>query len=153
RPNGRREYLRWAVNAFRLATSGVKPETQIHTHIAYSSRAEIVQAIEELDADVTAIVASRSIDWVLDALKKDADQGHGLSHGVGPGVYESRSARIPDIDELDRALTAAAAAVTPERLWANPDGGLKTRHYWQLEPSLRNMVAAARRVRRRSESE
>ncbi|MFI5781673.1 5-methyltetrahydropteroyltriglutamate--homocysteine S-methyltransferase [Nocardia sp. NPDC051570] len=151
RPSGRREYLRWAVNAFRLATSGVKPETQIHTHIAYSSRAEIVRAIEELDADVTAIVASRSIDWVLNALKEDAAEGHGLSHGVGPGIYESRSARIPDIDELDAALTAAAEAVTPDRLWANPDGGLKTRHYWQLEPSLRNMVAAARRVRRRAE--
>ncbi|QIS23108.1 5-methyltetrahydropteroyltriglutamate--homocysteine S-methyltransferase [Nocardia terpenica] len=151
RPSGRREYLRWAVNAFKLATSGVAPQTQIHTHIAYSSRAEIVQAIEELDADVTAIVASRSIEWVIEALQEDAQEGHGLSHGVGPGVYESRSARIPDIDELDGLLTAAAAAVTPERLWANPDGGLKTRHYWQLEPSLRNMVAAARRVRRRAE--
>ncbi|WP_280266259.1 5-methyltetrahydropteroyltriglutamate--homocysteine S-methyltransferase [Nocardia wallacei] len=151
RPDGRTEYLRWAVNAFRLATSGVKPETQIHTHIAYSGRAEIVRAIEELDADVTAIVATRSLEWVLKALKDDAEEGNGLSHGVGPGVYESRSARIPDIDEIDGLLTAAAEAVTPERLWANPDGGLKTRHSWQLEPSLRNMVAAARRVRRRAE--
>ncbi|NEW32243.1 5-methyltetrahydropteroyltriglutamate--homocysteine S-methyltransferase [Nocardia cyriacigeorgica] len=152
RPEGRKEYLRWAVGAFRLATSGVKPETQIHTHIGYSGRAEVVEAIEQLDADVTAIVATRSIEWVLKALKEDCASGHGLSHGVGPGVYESRSARIPDIDELDELLTAAAEAVTPERLWANPDGGLKTRHYWQLEPSLRNMVAAARRVRRRAEA-
>ncbi|QIS16142.1 5-methyltetrahydropteroyltriglutamate--homocysteine S-methyltransferase [Nocardia arthritidis] len=151
RPEGRAEYLRWAVGAFRLATSGVAPETQIHTHIGYSGRAEVVEAIEELDADVTAIVATRSIEWVLKALKTDSASGHGLSHGVGPGVYESRSARIPDIDELDELLTAAAEAVTPERLWANPDGGLKTRHYWQLEPSLRNMVAAARRLRRRVE--
>ncbi|MCX4098837.1 5-methyltetrahydropteroyltriglutamate--homocysteine S-methyltransferase [Nocardia sp. alder85J] len=151
RRSGRHEYLRWAVNAFRLATSGVRADTQIHTHIAYSGRAEIVQAIEELDADVTAIVATRSIEWVLNALNEDAAGGHGLSHGVGPGIYESRSARIPDIDELDELLTAAAAAVTPHRLWANPDGGLKTRHYWQLEPSLRNLVAAARRVRRRAE--
>lgn len=149
RPEGRAEYLRWAVGAFRLATSGVRAETQIHTHIGYSGRAEVVEAIEELDADVTAIVATRSIEWVLNALKEDCASGHGLSHGVGPGVYESRSARIPDIDELDELLTAAAEAVTPERLWANPDGGLKTRHYWQLEPSLRNMVAAARRIRRR----
>ncbi|MQY18164.1 5-methyltetrahydropteroyltriglutamate--homocysteine S-methyltransferase [Nocardia macrotermitis] len=148
-----REYLRWAVNAFRLATSGVRAETQIHTHIAYSGRAEIVRAIEELDADVTAVVATRSIEWVLKALADDTEEGHGLSHGVGPGVYESRSARIPDIDELDELLTAAAAAVTPERLWANPDGGLKTRHGWQLEPALRNMVAAARRVRRRAEAQ
>lgn len=150
RPEGRAEYLRWAVGAFRLATSGVKAETQIHTHIGYSGRAEVVEAIDELDADVTAIVATRSIEWVLKALKADSGTDHGLSHGVGPGVYESRSARIPDIDELDELLTAAAEAVTPERLWANPDGGLKTRHYWQLEPSLRNMVAAARRVRRRA---
>ncbi|WP_330233285.1 5-methyltetrahydropteroyltriglutamate--homocysteine S-methyltransferase [Nocardia sp. NBC_00508] len=152
RPEGRAEYLRWAVGAFRLATSGVQAETQIHTHIGYSGRAEVVEAIEQLDADVTAIVATRSIEWVLRALKEDCASGHGLSHGVGPGVYESRSARIPDIDELDELLTAAAEAVTPHRLWANPDGGLKTRHYWQLEPSLRNMVAAARRIRRRVES-
>ncbi|MBH0778275.1 5-methyltetrahydropteroyltriglutamate--homocysteine S-methyltransferase [Nocardia bovistercoris] len=150
RPEGRAEYLRWAVAAFRLATSGVGPATQIHTHISYSGRAEVVGAIEELDADVTAIVATRSIEWVLKALTEDYASGHGLSHGVGPGVYESRSARIPDIDELDELLTAAAAAIGPERLWANPDGGLKTRHYWQLEPSLRNLVAAARRVRRRA---
>ncbi|MFC8047426.1 5-methyltetrahydropteroyltriglutamate--homocysteine S-methyltransferase [Nocardia sp. NPDC057353] len=149
RPEGRPEYLRWAVAAFRLATSGVRPETQIHTHIGYSGRAEVVQAIEELDADVTAIIATRSIEWVIDALAEDYASGNGLSHGVGPGVYESRSARIPDIDELDEQLTAAAKAVGAERLWANPDGGLKTRHYWQLDPSLRNMVAAARRVRRR----
>ncbi|WP_040828225.1 5-methyltetrahydropteroyltriglutamate--homocysteine S-methyltransferase [Nocardia jiangxiensis] len=148
-----REYLRWAVNAFRLATSGVRAQTQIHTHIAYSGRAEIVRAIEELDADVTAIVATRSIEWVLKALADDTEEGHGLSHGVGPGVYESRSARIPDIDELDELLTAAATALTPGRLWANPDGGLKTRHHWQLEPALRNLVAAARRVRRRAESQ
>lgn len=153
RPKGRAEYLRWAVGAFKLATSGVKPETQIHTHIGYSSREDVVQAIEELDADVTAIVATRSIEWVLNSLAEDCAEGVGLSHGVGPGVYESRSARIPDIDELDELLTAAAKAVTPQRLWANPDGGLKTRHHWQLDPSLRNMVAAARRVRRRAEAE
>ncbi|MGN2635603.1 5-methyltetrahydropteroyltriglutamate--homocysteine S-methyltransferase [Nocardia takedensis] len=150
RPDGRPEYLRWAVAAFRLATSGVGPATQIHTHIGYSGRADVVQAIEELDADVTAIVATRSIEWVLEALTEDYASGRGLTHGVGPGVYESRSARIPDIDELDELLTAAAEAVTPQYLWANPDGGLKTRHYWQLEPSLRNLVAAARRVRRRA---
>ncbi|MFI1918912.1 5-methyltetrahydropteroyltriglutamate--homocysteine S-methyltransferase [Nocardia sp. NPDC020380] len=152
RPKGRAEYLRWAVGAFKLATSGVRPETQIHTHIGYSSRGDVLQAIEELDCDVTAIVATRSIEWVLEALKEDTAEGRGLTHGVGPGVYESRSARIPDIDELDELLTAAAEAVSPERLWANPDGGLKTRHHWQLDPSLRNMVAAARRVRRRAEA-
>ncbi|UYP18214.1 5-methyltetrahydropteroyltriglutamate--homocysteine S-methyltransferase [Rhodococcus sp. Z13] len=145
RQDGRAEYLDWAVDAFRLATGGAKPETQIHTHLTYSSQATVVEAIERLDADVTAIVATRSIRWVLDAIKDRA-----LSHGVGPGVYESRSARIPDIDELDELLTEAAESVELDRLWANPDGGLKTRHHWQLDPSLRNLVAAARRLRRRA---
>ncbi|MCQ4120828.1 5-methyltetrahydropteroyltriglutamate--homocysteine S-methyltransferase [Rhodococcus tibetensis] len=148
REDGREAYLEWAVDAFRLATGGAKPETQIHTHLTYTSRASVVDAIERLDADVTAIVATRSITWVLDAIKERA-----LTHGVGPGVYESRSARIPDIDELDELLTEASESVSLERLWANPDGGLKTRHYWQLEPSLRNLVAAARRLRRRAEKE
>jgi 5-methyltetrahydropteroyltriglutamate--homocysteine methyltransferase len=150
RHRGREEYLRWAVGAFRLATSGVKAETQIHTHIGYSGLQIVVDAIDELDADVTAIVATRSIDWVLEALHGDVSEGAGLTRGVGPGVYESRSARIPDIDELDELLTRAAESVDVDRLWANPDGGLKTRHGWQLEPSLRNLVAAARRIRRRA---
>ncbi|MBJ8347812.1 5-methyltetrahydropteroyltriglutamate--homocysteine S-methyltransferase [Antrihabitans sp. YC2-6] len=153
REKGRDEYLRWAVAAFKLATSGVKPETQIHTHIGYSGLQIVVDAIEQLDADVTAIVATRSIKWVLEALKGDVSEGEGLTRGVGPGVYESRSARIPDIDELDELLSLAADAVDIDRLWANPDGGLKTRHHWQLEPSLRNLVAAARRLRRRAAKE
>lgn len=152
REKGRAEYLRWSVAAFRLATSGVRPETQIHTHIGYSGLQIVVDAIEELDADVTAIVATRSIEWVLEALQGDVSEGAGLTRGVGPGVYESRSARIPDIDELDELLTKASDAVDIDRLWANPDGGLKTRHHWQLDPSLRNLVAAARRLRRRSRS-
>ncbi|MFF0817291.1 5-methyltetrahydropteroyltriglutamate--homocysteine S-methyltransferase [Rhodococcus sp. NPDC003318] len=145
RAGGRSEYLGWAVDAFTLATGGAKPQTQIHTHLTYTSRAEVVDAIERMDCDVTAIVATRSIEWVLDAIKERK-----LTHGVGPGVYESRSARIPDIDELDGLLTEAAESVDLDRLWANPDGGLKTRHYWQLEPSLRNLVAAAHRLRRRA---
>ncbi|MFC4605234.1 5-methyltetrahydropteroyltriglutamate--homocysteine S-methyltransferase [Rhodococcus kronopolitis] len=146
RAGGRTEYLDWAVDAFRLATGGAKPGTQIHTHLAYTSQASVVDAIERMDCDVTAIVATRSISWVLEAIKERK-----LTHGVGPGVYESRSARIPDIDELDELLSEAAKSVELDRLWANPDGGLKTRHYWQLEPALRNMVAAARRLRRRGE--
>lgn len=150
REKGRAEYLRWAVGAFKLATAGVRADTQIHTHIGYSGLQIVVDAIEHLDADVTAIVATRSIEWVLEALKGDVSEGAGLTHGVGPGVYESRSARIPDIDELDELLSEAAVSVDIDRLWANPDGGLKTRHYWQLDPSLRNLVAAARRLRRRA---
>ncbi|NUS42615.1 MAG: 5-methyltetrahydropteroyltriglutamate--homocysteine S-methyltransferase [Mycobacteriaceae bacterium] len=150
RAAGREEYLRWSVGAFRLATAGVRAETQIHTHIPYSGLAEMVEAIEAMDVDVTAVVATRSIDWVLGAIAGDVSEGAGLTRGVGPGVYESRAARIPDIDELDELLTRAAESIPLDRLWANPDGGLKTRHYWQLEPSLRNMVAAARRLRRRA---
>ncbi|MGL6235374.1 MAG: 5-methyltetrahydropteroyltriglutamate--homocysteine S-methyltransferase [Segniliparus sp.] len=145
RAQGRRKYLDWAVGAFRLATGGAKPATQIHTHLEYSSLGLVVEAFEQMDCDVTALVATRSIAWVLQQLRNG-----GLSCDVGPGVYESRSARIPDIDELDERITEALKFVDFDRLWVNPDGGLKTRHYWQLQPSLRNMVAAARRHRRRA---
>lgn len=94
----------------------------------------------------TETVATRSIDWVLDQITAS---GTAIKRDVGPGVYESRSAAVPDIDEIDERIQRAARAIDPDRLWVNPDGGLKTRHYWQLEPSLRNMVAAARRERRR----
>ncbi|MGZ8178453.1 5-methyltetrahydropteroyltriglutamate--homocysteine S-methyltransferase [Williamsia sp. SKLECPSW1] len=146
RERGREGYLDWAVSAFKLAVGGAKPETQIHTHLGYSSIGQVVEAFDALDADVTSIVATRSIDWVLDQL---VNSGTPIQRGVGPGVYESRSAAIPDIDEIDARIQRAVLAIDPERLWVNPDGGLKTRHYWQLEPSLRNMVAAARRQRRR----
>ncbi|WP_026919085.1 5-methyltetrahydropteroyltriglutamate--homocysteine S-methyltransferase [Gordonia shandongensis] len=146
RERGREGYLDWAVSAFKLAVGGAKPETQIHTHLGYSSIGKVVDAFNKMDADVTSIVATRSIDWVLTEL---VERGTALEREVGPGVYESRSAVIPDIDTIDERLTLATRAVAPDRLWANPDGGLKTRHYWQLEPALRNMVAAARRQRRR----
>ncbi|OZG30181.1 5-methyltetrahydropteroyltriglutamate--homocysteine S-methyltransferase [Williamsia sp. 1138] len=149
RERGRAGYLDWAVNAFKLAVGGAKAQTQIHTHIGYSSIASVVEAFDALDADVTSIVATRSIGWVLDQI---TSSGTAIEREVGPGVYESRSAAIPDIDEIDERIKRAAAAIDPERLWVNPDGGLKTRHYWQLEPSLRNMVAAARRQRRRIEA-
>lgn len=148
RERGRQGYLDWAVNAFRLAVGGAKPETQIHTHLGYSSITRVVEAFEAMDADVVSVVATRHLDWVFAQLAK----GTTLSHGVGPGVYESRSALIPEIDEIDDLIQLAARYIDPKRLWVNPDGGLKTRHYWQLEPSLRNMVAAARRERRRVES-
>ncbi|MDV8001581.1 5-methyltetrahydropteroyltriglutamate--homocysteine S-methyltransferase [Rhodococcus sp. IEGM 1408] len=139
----RGSYLDWAVATFRLASAGARPDTQIHTHLGYSSLQEMKEAIEGLDADVTAIVATRSIDWVLDALTD-----HALTRQVAPGVYESRSGFVPDIDLLHERLLKGVAAVGVERLWAVPDGGLKTRYTWQLEPSLRNLVTAARRIRR-----
>ena len=139
----RRSYLDWAVGTFRLASAGARPETQIHTHLTYSSQHVMTEAIEELDADVTNIVATRSIGWVLDALEDQT-----LTRQVAPGVYESRSGFVPDIDLLHERLLRAVDAVGVERLWAVPDGGLKTRYAWQLEPSLRNLVTAARRIRR-----
>jgi len=139
----RRAYLDWAVDTFRLASAGARPDTQIHTHMTYSSLQVMKEAIEELDADVTNIVATRSIEWVLDALTD-----HTLTRQVAPGVYESRSGFVPDIDLLHERLLRAADAVGVGRLWAVPDGGLKSRYTWQLEPSLRNLVTAARRIRR-----
>ncbi|PYE15106.1 5-methyltetrahydropteroyltriglutamate--homocysteine methyltransferase [Williamsia limnetica] len=148
RERGRAGYLDWAVDAFKLAVGVARTETQIHAHLGYSSIPKVVEAFDALDSDVTSIVATRSIDWVLDQI---TSSGTAIKRGVGPGVYESRSAAIPDIDEIDERIQRAAAAVGSDRLWVNPDGGLKTRHYWQLEPALRNMVAAARRQRRRIE--
>ncbi|WP_440220239.1 5-methyltetrahydropteroyltriglutamate--homocysteine S-methyltransferase [Dietzia sp. MNB45] len=139
----RRAYLDWAVGTFRLASAGARPDTQIHTHLTYSSLREMKAAIEGLDADVTAIVATRSIEWVLEAL-----EDHTLTRQVAPGVYESRSGFVPDIDLLHSRLLRAVDAVGVDRVWAVPDGGLKSRYTWQLEPSLRNLVAAARRIRR-----
>ena len=131
------------MGTFRLATAGARPETQIHTHLSYSSLGEMTEAIEALDADVTNIVATRSIEWVLDALDDRT-----LTRQVAPGVYESRSGFVPGIDLLHERLLKGVTAVGVDRLWAVPDGGLKSRYTWQLEPSLRNLVTAARRIRR-----
>ena len=135
-------YLEWAVGAFRLATAGAAGSTQIHTHLCYSEFADVIGAIDGLDADVTTIEAARSRMEVLGDLR-----AIGFGRGVGPGVYDIHSPRVPAEDELAELLTAAAAAVPAERLWVNPDCGLKTRGYAEVETTLRSMVAAARRVR------
>ncbi|MGH3794066.1 MAG: 5-methyltetrahydropteroyltriglutamate--homocysteine S-methyltransferase [Pseudonocardiaceae bacterium] len=138
----RKEYLRWAVGAFRLATAGAASATQIHTHLCYSEFGDVIEAIDELDADVTTIEAARSRMEVLDDL-----HAIGFRRGVGPGVYDIHSPRVPDEDEMAELLTAALRVVPGERLWANPDCGLKTRNYAEVGPALRHLVAAARRVR------
>ncbi|GIJ26419.1 5-methyltetrahydropteroyltriglutamate--homocysteine methyltransferase [Micromonospora qiuiae] len=135
-------YLDWAVGAFRLATSGVADDTQIHTHLCYSEFGEVITAIDALDADVTSIEASRSKMEVLDDL---AETGYG--RGVGPGVWDIHSPRVPPRDEVVEALRRAVAAVPARRLWVNPDCGLKTRGYPEVEASLRHLVAAAAEVR------
>ncbi|WP_344131338.1 5-methyltetrahydropteroyltriglutamate--homocysteine S-methyltransferase, partial [Luedemannella flava] len=138
----RAAYLDWAVAAFRLATSGVADATQIHTHLCYSEFGEVLAAIDALDADVTSIEASRSRMEILADL---AAAGYG--RGVGPGVYDIHSPRVPDEDEFVTALRHAVAAVPAERLWVNPDCGLKTRAYDEVEPALARLVAAAAQVR------
>ena len=131
-------YLAWAVAAFRLATSGVADSTQIHTHLCYSEFGEVIEAIAELDADVTSIEAARSHMEVLDDLN-----AVGFDLGVGPGVYDIHSPRVPGVEEITRSLREALRAVPAERLWVNPDCGLKTRGRAEVEAALRNMVEAA----------
>ncbi|MEU5696153.1 5-methyltetrahydropteroyltriglutamate--homocysteine S-methyltransferase [Actinosynnema sp. NPDC020468] len=135
-------YLEWSVGSFRLATSGVAVGTQVHTHLCYSEFGEIIDAIDGLDADVTTIEAARSKMEVLEDLRAT-----GFRRGVGPGVYDIHSPRVPTEDEVAALVEAAARAVPGNRLWVNPDCGLKTRGYAEVEPALRNLVAAARRVR------
>ena len=136
------DYLRWAVGSFRLATSGVADSTQIHTHLCYSEFGEVIGAIADLDADVTSIEAARSHMEVLDDLNSV-----GFANSVGPGVYDIHSPRVPSTEEMAESLRAALRAVPAERLWVNPDCGLKTRNTDEVTASLQNMVAAAQEVR------
>ncbi|UFS97890.1 5-methyltetrahydropteroyltriglutamate--homocysteine S-methyltransferase [Nocardia huaxiensis] len=135
-------YLAWAVDAFRLSTSGVADTTQIHTHLCYSEFGEIIGAIAGLDADVTSIEAARSHMEVLDDLN-----AAGFDLGVGPGVYDIHSPRVPSTQEIEQSLALALKAVPAERLWANPDCGLKTRRTEEVVTSLQHLVAAARALR------
>lgn len=137
-----KEYLGWAVDSFRLATAGIDDATQIHTHLCYSEFGEVINAIVDLDADVTSIEAARSRMEVLEDLN-----AVGFGRGVGPGVYDIHSPRVPETAEVEGLLQDALKSVPVERLWVNPDCGLKTRGYDQVEPALRNTVAATLRVR------
>ncbi|GAA1776128.1 5-methyltetrahydropteroyltriglutamate--homocysteine S-methyltransferase [Streptomonospora arabica] len=142
REEARAGYLAWAVDSFRLATSGVAASTRIHTHMCYSEFGRIVGAIEALDADVTSVEAARShMELVGDLAAK------GYRRAIGPGVYDIHSPRVPSVPEIEESLRSALSALSPEQLWVNPDCGLKTRGYAEVEPALRNMVEAARRVR------
>ncbi|PRX50953.1 methionine synthase (B12-independent) [Prauserella shujinwangii] len=144
RAEHRKSYVDWATGAFRLATGAAPATVQIHTHLCYSEFADVLDAIDGLDADVTTIEAARSRMEVVGDL-----DAAGFARDVGPGVYDIHSPAVPTVDELVRLLEAAVAAMPAERLWVNPDCGLKTRRYAEVEPALRNMVTAARTVRRR----
>ncbi|WP_371163965.1 5-methyltetrahydropteroyltriglutamate--homocysteine S-methyltransferase [Buchananella felis] len=141
------EYLEWSVGSFKLSTSGVRPDTQIHTHLCYSEFNVVIGAIDALDADVTSIEAARSRMEILPAVGE-----HGYERGIGPGVYDIHSPRVPSVEEQVELLRSAAAAVNPRQLWVNPDCGLKTRGYEETKAALDNMVAAALQVRAEIES-
>ncbi|WP_375400942.1 5-methyltetrahydropteroyltriglutamate--homocysteine S-methyltransferase [uncultured Amnibacterium sp.] len=137
-------YLEWAVGAFRLATSGAASATQVHTHLCYSEFGQVIGAIDALDADVTSIEAARSRMQVVD----DIAAAH-FARGIGPGAWDIHSPRVPGVEELSGLLDTALAAIPAERLWVNPDCGLKTRGYDETVASLRNLVAATREARTR----
>ncbi|MGW4493940.1 5-methyltetrahydropteroyltriglutamate--homocysteine S-methyltransferase [Streptomyces sp. NPDC004376] len=138
-------YLDWATEAFRLTTSGVRPDTQIHTHMCYAEFGDIVQAIGDLDADVISLEAARSHMQVARELA-----AHGYPREAGPGVYDIHSPRVPSAEEAADLLRAGLKAIPAERLWVNPDCGLKTRGWPETRASLENLVRAARTVREES---
>ncbi|MEW2493334.1 5-methyltetrahydropteroyltriglutamate--homocysteine S-methyltransferase [Streptomyces nodosus] len=142
RADQREAYLAWATEAFRLTTGGVRPDTQIHTHMCYAEFGDIVRAIDDLDADVISLEAARSHMQVARELA-----AHGYPREAGPGVYDIHSPRVPGSEEAAELLRTGLEAIPAERLWVNPDCGLKTRGWPETRASLENLVAAARTVR------
>ncbi|MBR2550322.1 MAG: 5-methyltetrahydropteroyltriglutamate--homocysteine S-methyltransferase [Clostridiales bacterium] len=136
------EYLDFAIPAFRLVHSKVKPETQIHTHMCYSEFTDIIPAIDAMDADVITFEASRSDLQILDSLKEN-----NFKTEVGPGVYDIHSPRVPSVEEIVSALTKMRTKIEDSKLWVNPDCGLKTRGTEETVKSLTNLVAAAKQIR------
>jgi len=138
------EYLDFAIPAFRLTHSGVKPETQIHTHMCYSEFTDIIPAIDNMDADVITFEASRSDLQILDSLKENHFETE-----VGPGVYDIHSPRVPSVEEIVKALNVMLSKIDRDKLWVNPDCGLKTRDVPETKASLKNMVEAAKKDKRK----
>jgi len=137
-----REYLNWAVNSFRVAAGGVADETQIHTHMCYSEFNDIIESIAAMDADVITIETSRSNMELLAAFDR-----FDYPNQIGPGVYDIHSPNVPSEQQMVELMNQAAQRIAPERLWVNPDCGLKTRTWDEVLPALENMVSAARRLR------
>ncbi len=135
-------YLKWAVRCFRLASSGVTDETQIHSHMCYAEFNDIIGAIADLDADVITIESSRSDMELLDSFVEFS-----YPNEIGPGVYDIHSPNVPSSDEMVGLIEKAAARIAPEQLWVNPDCGLKTRDWSEVDAALKNMVQAAKRLR------
>ncbi|RXR22763.1 5-methyltetrahydropteroyltriglutamate--homocysteine S-methyltransferase [Oerskovia turbata] len=135
-------YLDWSVSSFRLATAGVVAETQIHTHLCYSEFGEVIGAIDGLDADVTSVEAARSRMEIVPELAEA-----GYARGIGPGVYDIHSPRVPSTEEVTDLLELAVKSIDPRLVWVNPDCGLKTRRYEETVASLENLVSATNAVR------
>ncbi|MBP5306870.1 MAG: 5-methyltetrahydropteroyltriglutamate--homocysteine S-methyltransferase [Paludibacteraceae bacterium] len=144
RHSGWSSYLKWAVESFRLSTSGVKDSTQIHTHMCYSEFNDIIDSIADMDADVITIECSRSQMELLDIFRT-----FHYPNEIGPGVYDIHSPRVPDVQEMVDLLDKAAALIDKDRLWVNPDCGLKTRGWAETEASLKNMIEATKIVRKK----
>ena len=142
RAEKRAEYEDWAITSFRITTSSVKPETQIHTHMCYSEFSDIMDAIEDMDADVISIENARSDNSLLKIFKERGYKGE-----IGPGVYDIHSPRIPSTEEMVEQINAILEVLPAEKVWVNPDCGLKTRKWEEVKPSLKNMVEAAKEVR------
>ncbi|MBR9647996.1 5-methyltetrahydropteroyltriglutamate--homocysteine S-methyltransferase [Clostridium tyrobutyricum] len=139
-----KKYLDWAIPAFRLTNSKVKSETQIHTHMCYSEFSSIVQEIKDMDADVYSIEAARSDFSILDFLKNN-----NFKSQIGPGIYDIHSPRIPSIEELEKSIKIMLDKIDCDKLWINPDCGLKTRGIDEVKKSLINMVLAAKNIRKK----
>lgn len=135
-------YLKWAVESFKIATTGVEDTTQIHTHMCYSEFNDIIDSIAALDADVISIETSRSQMKLLEAFT-----AYKYPNEIGPGVYDIHSPRIPTVDEMQNLLQKAAEVLNPSQIWVNPDCGLKTRGWAEVKPALKNMVDAAKSMR------
>jgi 5-methyltetrahydropteroyltriglutamate--homocysteine methyltransferase len=142
RDDERASYVAWATRAFRIAASAARTSTQIHTHMCYSDVNDVMEAVEKLDADVLTVEAARSGFELLNAIAES-----GYAHAIGPGVYDVHSPAVPDEADIERRIGDLLRAVPADRLWVNPDCGLKTRRYEEALPALTHMVAATRRVR------
>ena len=136
------EYLRWAVDCFRITASGVADQTQVHTHMCYAEFNDIMPSIAEMDADVISIETSRSAMELLEAFRDFR-----YPNEIGPGVWDIHAPRVPSQPEMLALLRKAAEGIPGEQLWVNPDCGLKTRNWPEVEASLRNLVETARQLR------
>jgi 5-methyltetrahydropteroyltriglutamate--homocysteine methyltransferase len=136
-------YEGWAVDAFRLAVSGAKKETQIHTHMCYSDFFDSIHTIEKMDADVITIETARGGNRLLEVFKK-----RGYKNEIGPGVYDIHSPRIPSKEEFVKQIESRLEVIEKLKMWVNPDCGLKTRKWEEVKPALKNMVEAAKSFRK-----